>query len=84
MFLDAINGNRELNRIINNTSDYPSFCKMFWHWFDAFILIKYLHFGRDNFYPDIPVLEAVNQMKGNQFSSEREALKYFREVDIIS
>ena len=81
-FLNSINANEELDRIINNTSDYFSFFKMFWHWFDAFLLMKYLHFVRDNHYPDIPVLTAVNHIGSHNFKTGKEALNYYRENEL--
>lgn len=77
-YIDSINGEDELVRILNNTSDYNSFYKMFWHWFDAFTLMKYLHFVRESFYPDIPVLEAVNLIEEKNFSTGQEALINYR------
>ncbi|MDF1696310.1 MAG: glycosyltransferase family 2 protein [Saprospiraceae bacterium] len=79
-FLTSINADKELNRILKNTSDFHSFYKIFWHWFDAFVLMKYLHFVRDAHYPDIPVREAINRIAPLQFASSRDALLYFREM----
>lgn len=82
-FLESIKGEVELNRILANTSDYESFCKQFWHWFDAFLLMKYLHFVRDRYYPDLPVLDAVRQVGDEELVDVREALKYYRRIDVI-
>jgi len=84
LYLESINAESELVRIIKNTSDYSSFYKMFWHWFDAFGLMKYLHFLRDSLYPDLPVLVAVNLVESEKHLSEKAALIYFRETDVIS
>jgi len=78
LFLDSINGASELDRILKNTSDYHSFQKMFWHWFDAFVLMKYLHFVRDWKYADIPVLEAVGIVERKNFDDAKQALIYYR------
>lgn len=83
-YLESINANDALIRIINNTSDYESFYKMFWHWFDAFVLMKYLHYVRDKFYSNMPVLKAVNSVEPEKYQSEKAALIYFREADVIS
>ena len=58
--LDAkSNGERvEIDRILKNTASFQSFEKAFYRWFDAFRLIKCLHFLRDNYYPNIPVSSA--------------------------
>lgn len=54
-YLQSIDGERNLRMISDNTSDWPSFEKRFWQWFDAFQLMKYLHFVRERWYPDIAV-----------------------------
>ena len=83
LFLKSANAEKELERIFQNTTDFQSFKKMFWHWFDAFILMKYLHFVRDRDLPDIPVLEAVNIVSSSPFASATEVLIYYRESDIL-
>ncbi|MEM9546904.1 MAG: glycosyltransferase family 2 protein [Bacteroidota bacterium] len=83
-FLAANKGKRELERILSNTSDFLSFEKKFWHWFDAFVLMKFLHFMRDTYNPDIPVLEAINLVENQPFASARDALIYYREMDRLS
>lgn len=81
-FLESVKASQELNRILKNTSDYPSFYKMFWHWFDAFVLMKYLHFVRDRGRSDILVLEAVNFSESHSFANGKEALIHYRESDL--
>lgn len=77
-FLDAQKSDHELDRIFQNTTDFNSFKKMFWHWFDAFVLMKYLHYGRDHFYPNVPVLQAVNMEEEQEFSTAEKALNWYR------
>lgn len=38
-----------------HVASLPSFRKRFFRWFNAFLLMKYVHFARDRFYPDQPV-----------------------------
>ena len=83
-FLTSVQADREVVRIVKNTADYGAFRKMFWHWFDAFLLMKYLHFVRDRYYPDVPVLEAVNSVETAVFKTSKEALIYYRGCDVIS
>lgn len=45
----------KLAEIRSHTSDSTMFRKRFYTWFDAFRLMKYLHFMRDNHYENIPV-----------------------------
>ena len=80
-FLKLINGKVELDRIVKNTSDFGSFYLKFWHWFDAFVLMKYLHYMRDSFHPNLPVFTAVNMVEDQTFATPIAALKYYRERD---
>ncbi len=48
-----------LKESIVHASDEETFLKRFFHWFNAFMALKYLHFSRDHFHPNVPVKEAV-------------------------
>ncbi len=48
--------NIKIAKLINNTSSQETFRKALYQLFDAFQLVKYLHFVRDNYYPDDNVL----------------------------
>jgi hypothetical protein len=50
---------KNLKEIKRHTDSMYSFQKRFFHWFDAFRLIKYLHFMRDNQNPNVPISKAV-------------------------
>lgn len=55
-----INGfEKKLAEIQLNTSNAESFQKRFWRWFDAFLVMKYVHFARENYWPDVNVELAV-------------------------
>lgn len=49
----------KIKEMKNNTTDYISFCKRFFRWFDAFRLMKCLHYLRDKSYPNITINEAI-------------------------
>lgn len=49
---------QKLTECRKHTSDSASFKKRFFQWFDAFRLMKYLHWYREHVLPDIPVSEA--------------------------
>ena len=49
----------KLAEIKAHTTDSAMFRKRFYIWFDAFRLMKYLHFMRDNYYENIPVGSAT-------------------------
>lgn len=36
------------------------FLKRFYQWFDGFKVLKFVHFARDEFHPNIPIAEGVN------------------------
>jgi len=48
---------KELNQ---HTSSILSFEKRFFQWFNPFLIMKYVHFARDHYYPDVPVNEAAS------------------------
>ncbi len=70
-----------------HTSNLASFEKRMWRWFDAFLLMKYMHFARDNFYPDIEVGQAAKWLlnKTTPVSSDnltaKDLLLIFRKMD---
>ena len=49
-----------IERLKQNTRSYETFEKAFFQWFDAFKLMKFLHFAR-TYFEDIPVMEAVEE-----------------------
>ena len=82
-FLGNQNYKKKMEELRNNTSDYPAFRKRFFRWFDAFLCMKFLHFSRDQFHPNIPILQAaqwLNQIyfKGDNTLGELELLTKFR------
>jgi hypothetical protein len=77
-YLKVINGDDNLKMIIENTTDYPSFQKRFWNWFDAFQLMKYLHFVRDRWFEDIDVTEVALTDSKLENSNLKEMLAYYR------
>ncbi len=46
-------------RIAKNTASFPAFRKRFFRYFNAFRVIRYTHYMRDHFFPDEPVILAV-------------------------
>jgi len=58
-FLVLINFSEKLREIQNNTTNLKSFEQRFFRWFNAFMIMKYLHFCRDNFYENEPVADAA-------------------------
>lgn len=82
-FLGNYNYKMKMEELRNNTSDYAAFRKRFFRWFDAFLCMKFLHFSRDQFHPNMPIAEAaqwLNQIyfKGDKTLGELELLTKFR------
>ena len=59
-FLKTVDFDNKWQEHHKNTSDLASFRKRFFRWFNAFMLMKYVHFARDNYYPDVPVEAAAS------------------------
>jgi hypothetical protein len=86
-FLKANNFEQKLTEIQGNTTNTASFKNRFFRWFNAFLLMKFVHFSRDEFYPNINVREAAIwclKEKGMEISEEataKELLFLFRKLD---
>ena len=51
-----------MHKLSKNAKSVVTFEKAFYQWFDAFKLMKYLHFMRDHGYEDQPVLDEANKL----------------------
>lgn len=75
---------KEIKRQSNHLS---TFRKRFYQWFDAFKVLKFIHFARDEFHPNISVSEATTwllslvQVDGNELSL-MEKLEVIRLLDV--
>ena len=71
--------------MLNNTNSHKSYLKLFCNIFDAFWMLKFIHFLRDNYYPNTSLLENTNTLlvkigyptMGNVTSQ----LEFFRKLD---
>lgn len=78
---------KKLTEIQGNTTSLAAFKNRFYRWFNAFLLMKFVHFSRDEFYPNIDVREAAIwclREKGMEIGEEittKELLFIFRELD---
>jgi len=50
-----------LEEIRANSSTLPAFRKRFWRWFNMFRILKFLHFARENGFPDMPLPQALQE-----------------------
>ena len=57
-FLKVQDFEQVLLKLKSNSRSYKTFQKAFFQWFDAFRLMKYLHFVRDNYFDNIEVDKA--------------------------
>lgn len=74
--------------IRSHTANVDTFKNRFFRWFNAFQLMKYLHFSRDHFYPNVNVNEAAHwllqESKLSDFNEElsnKDLLLKFRMID---
>lgn len=84
-FLNEIDYSESLPKIRDNSTSVEHFVKQFFNWFNAFKVLKYIHFTRDNFYPNQSVFDASNDLLG-LFQIEKQSdlkalLKRYRELD---
>lgn len=84
-FLVSRNFKLKIEEIKGQSSNLKSFRKRFFQWFDGFLVLKYVHFSRDNFHPNVAVEEAVDWLfneKGIVTSQDlKEKLLRLREWD---
>ncbi len=88
VFLNENNFEAKLAEIQANTTVPITFGGRFFRWFNAFFLMKYVHFARDNYYPNVPVEEAARALlqkyyfKDMSGASAKELLLEFRKKDL--
>jgi len=87
-FLHENNFDTKLAEIQANTTIPITFGGRFFRWFNAFFLMKYVHFARDNYHPNVPVEEAASALlqkyyfKDMSGASAKELLLEFRKKDL--
>jgi len=88
-FAKIVDMEAEIARLKANTSSSTTFQQRFFRWFNAFVVMKYTHFARDNFFPDLPVETAALELleaAGTEMITVREKqvdwlLHLFRKMD---
>lgn len=86
-FLESVQFEARLNELRQHTSNPNAFYKRFFRWFDAFMLMKYVHFIRDHFHPNVSVKEAaswlteVSGYSTGTASTEQVLLELWRSID---
>lgn len=64
--------------IKKNCKDVSQFRKQFFQWFDGFICMKFTHFVRDQYFQNIPIDQAVCQLKNLTESDPKRLLEVLR------
>jgi hypothetical protein len=88
-FIQFLNENEFENGLIEirkNSTDSTSFLKRFFVWFNAFRVLKVVHFLRDNQYNNKPIFEEAKTLAGtlgfyNSEINETELLKTYRLIE---
>lgn len=85
-FLKTIDFENNLQKIRKNSTSEQHFIKLFYNWFTAFKVLKYVHFARDNFYENTPIFSAANQLlellNGEVELNNKELLAKYRRLDL--
>lgn len=87
-FLEENNFDTKLAEIQANTTIPITFGGRFFRWFNAFFLMKYVHFARDHYHPNVPIEEAAKTLlqkfyfKDMGNASAKELLLEFRRRDV--
>ncbi len=58
-FLEENNFEKKRKEILQHTASREAFTKRFYRWFDAFMLMKFVHHSRDRYYSSIAVEDAA-------------------------
>jgi len=87
-FLSAYFFDERIEEIRKNSSNYNSFQKRFFNWFNAFMILKFVHFVRDNAHTNVRVdlaaldfLHSIKYPKINDIKSINQLLEVFRALD---
>ena len=86
-FIDVREFSVKIDEIAKNANSEKAFVTRFFKVFDAFWIMKYVHFSRDNFHEQVPVLGASNELLlelgviNQPLKTELEALIKFRILD---
>jgi hypothetical protein len=87
-FLSNYGFSNIIKEINDNCASVESFTKRFYQWFDAFMVIKYLNFARDNYFPSTDITETSKELLKIMGVAEMEQspmglLERFRKLDLL-
>lgn len=75
---------QEVNR---QTTQLPTFLKRWFHWLDGFKILKFVHFVRDHFYPEVAIKVAshrllqLTQQKQDELATTDDLLQAYKAID---
>jgi hypothetical protein len=79
-FVPQLDFQKKMEELKLNSTSYASFVKRFYNWWDGFTVLKFVHFARDNFYPDVSLSRSVGELVGaRQDNSSMTLLLLLRE-----
>ena len=61
------NWSDEIKALKQKVNTQETFKKRFFHWFDAFKILKFVHFCRDEFYQNVELEEALDWLRQKHF-----------------
>ncbi len=75
-FLSENNFEEKFNELRQNSASEKMFVKRFFNWFDGFMVLKFVHFARDNFYPQQEIsLAAISLLRLSEKNVSESILK---------
>lgn len=85
-FLVTLEIEENLAKIRKNSTSVNHFSKLFFNWFNAFKVLKFTHYARDHYYPDVTVQDGANTLL-NYLGNEQEQtlsdlLVRYRKLDL--
>lgn len=80
-FLSTVPFENRVAEIRSNVTTLEGFRTRFFRWFNAFLVMKFLHHARDRFYPNCEVEDAARWLLGTPDGDARTLLAAFRRRD---
>ena len=68
--------------IKRNAKSLEQFEKQFYIWFDGFLCLKFVHFARDHFYPNVPLGQAASALMKSTLDDKIDLLNLYRKSDL--
>lgn len=83
-YLKTISFNENLQKIKQNSTSLIHFKQLFFNWFNAFKVLKFVHFAREHYYADVDVFQTANELLillDITKIQKEELLSLFRNID---